>query len=261
MNGNFIGSFYLPEDGEKVLFLNEDKLIEVSFKSVRFVPNVEARKMEVAYYVVKHQDEEIKVFEKSKLFQTKDDYQDDACIQFTDSIEMFICNETNVDIDNRFYHNGEIVLPYDFIREINVFDYDFETKEIKVEGFIPKKTYCAEWEALLYNPIIYTDINGNKVIQEGKLQSLVPTDEQMIVIDKINALMKEAKDLNLMLFHDTSTDELYFINKENVRNTSSYGDDYGDLVNVERYHPKMYVSNACYMGSYCEGISVTLKNK
>lgn len=256
-----IGSFYLPVDGEKVLFLNEDKLIEVTFKSVRFVLNVEARTMEVAYYVVKHQDEEIKVFEKSKFFKDEIRYQRKDNVSFIDSIAMFIYNKTGVCIENRFYHNGEIVLPYDFTKAIEYIDYDFETKEIKVEGLLPKEIYYNDWEALLYNPIVYTDINGNKIVQEGKLQSLVPTDEQMIVIDKINALMKEAKELNLTLFHDSNTDQLYFINNENIDEMSSFGDCEERFIDVSRYHHKMYASFECFRGSWCEGISVVLKNK
>lgn len=78
--------------------------------------------------------------------------------------------------------------------------------------------YQSKEEARLCNDTYVYDINGEKVIKEGVLKRLIPTDTQKEAIKALEEAVKRVKDCGLNLFLCGSNDRLYAVNNCNTNN-------------------------------------------
>lgn len=217
----------------KFLLFHENKLKEVEFQSMRIEPywDEHERYMKVNHYIVSHNDAEIKINNDAILYLNVKDYENGKHINKTSTIS-FAGFLLGVNLDYQYYHDGDVVLEYKWWKAIEYIDYNFITKDVKVNGFVPKKLYETKEYAMLYNPTIYTDIDGNKVRKEGILSKILPNEEQKELIQQFRELVSKMNKANLKAFYDYRT--FLFFNTENV---SDYYAGYEDVgIKIDEYH-------------------------
>lgn len=229
---------YVPSKGDKLLYFINDKLIEVELESVtleprRFMDDGEYQLHFVKYTAI-HNGEKYNITKPENLYTTEQSFLNKKNVGNNCGTHSFVNDLFGVDLDYAYYYNDELVLEYDMSKYLDYIEYNFITDERTIVGFLPDKLYKNKEEVMLYNPIIYTDIDGNKVRKEGKLSKLLPNAEQKVLIEQFRELVDKMHKAKLDAYYDYST--FIFFNMEYVAELENIYNCSEDCIGIEDYH-------------------------
>jgi hypothetical protein len=229
---------YVPSKGDKLLYFINDKLIEVELESVileprRFMDDGEYQ-LHFFRYTAIHNGEKYNITNPENLYTTEQSFLNKKNVGNNCGTHSFVNDLFGVDLDYAYYYNDELVLEYDMSKHLDYIKYNFITEEKTIVGFLPDKLYKNKEEVMLYNPIIYTDIEGNKVRKEGKLSKLLPNAEQKVLIEQFRELVDKMHNAKLGAYYDYST--FCFFNMEDVEMLENPYNAEGDSISIEHYH-------------------------
>ena len=229
---------YVPSKGDKLLYFINDKLIEVELESVtleprRFMDDGEYQLHFVKYTAI-HNGEKYNITNPENLYTTEQSFLNKKNVGNNCDTHSFVNNLFGVDLDYAYYYNDELVLEYDMSKHLDYIEYNFITDEKIIVGFLPDKLYNNKEEVMLYNPIIYTDIDGNKVRKEGKLSKLLPNEEQKVLIEQFRELVDKMYKAKLEAYYDYTT--FCFFNMEDVEMLENPYNAEGDSISIKHYH-------------------------
>lgn len=252
---------YVPSKGDKLLYFINDKLIEVELESVTLEPRRLEGDGEFQLHFVKytaiHNGEKYNIANPNNLYTTEQNFINKKNVGNNCGTHSFVNDLFGVDLDYAYYYNDELVLEYDMSKYLDYIKYNFITDERTIVGFLPDKLYKNKEDVMLYNPIIYTDIDGNKVRKEGKLSKLLPNEEQKKLIEQFRELVYKMKKANLKAYDDYG--QFCWFNVEHVKDLGNeYDVDDEDAIKISEYHedniiPKFHPYDCC------DGFWVTFK--
>jgi hypothetical protein len=231
---------YVPSKGDKLLYFINDKLIEVELESVtleprRFMDDGECQLHFVRYTAI-HNGEKYNITNPENLYTTEQSFLNKKNVGNNCDTHSFVNDLFGVDLDYAYYYNDELVLEYDMSKHLDYVEYNFITGEKTIVGFLPDKLYKNKENVMLYNPIIYTDIDGNKVRKEGKLSKLLPNAEQKVLIEQFRELVDKMYKAKLEAYYDY--EQFCWFNMENVEELSYYDNVGGEDVIIIKEHHK-----------------------
>lgn len=237
----------LNENGT-IYVLHEGMLTEVILSKIIYCPS--GNDYVVKEIIVEHQGNEMIVLENEVYYSIKD-YTEGNSIKFTSRY---------FNLEKGYYWNENTNQPefYSVTNEGCNLVYDYKTKELIIDGYVPEDLFDSAEEVRLYYPIQVRNIGGEIEEHGGVLSKLLLNEEEMELVEVFKKCLRKLKEHNISFVK--IDDYSYAFKSKDIKHFGSSGEWKYNITFLNKFRVKeLEWEEGVNKGDWYDGLSVEFK--
>lgn len=234
------GTVYIPYEG---------MLTEVILSKIIYCPSDNGYVLKEI--VVEHQGCEIIVAEDDVYYSIKD-YTEGNSIKFTSKF---------FHLKKGYYWNENTNQPefYSVTNEGCDLVYDYKTKELIIDGYVPEDLFEIAEDVRLYYPIQVRNIEGEIEEHGGVLSKLMLNEEEMELVEVFKKCLRKMQEHNISFVR--VDDKSYVFKSDNIKHYGCWNDCKHNVTFLNKFRVKeLEWDKGVDKGEWCDGLSVEFNN-
>lgn len=237
----------LNENGT-IYVLHEGVLTEVILSKIIYCPS--DNDYVVKEIVVEHQGCEM-IVDVDNIYSSIKDYTERKSIKFTNKYFY---------LDKGFYWNEDTNQPefYSVSNEGCNLIYDYKTKNLIVDGYVPEDLFDSAEDVRLYYPIQVRNIDGTIEEYGGVLSKLMLNDEEMELVEVFKKCLRKLKEHNISFVK--VDDYSYAFKSKDIKDFGCGGEREYNITFLKKFRVKeLEWEEGVNKGDWYDGLSVEFK--